>query len=307
MWTTRLLDSSAITGIYVKRGNVATNIDEEKRSWAQSCLGQIGARSVTEPLYAMAHINLSEADPVEPLIHWTIEKPSQLQHPSLGVEVMVTPTGGFTDIHADSTTVGRAVCVDRCEKFWLLWPPSLHNLRLWAANRGLNTGLLRYGAQLEGGLVVHTAGNGQFNALTMPAGTLHSVFTITGGFLSGINYTTAEDIQLAGMMLELQVQRSQDEDQILDDCEWFIGTAREILLSRPDFSIHCLTSMARLVAKIENLKKKEHRAWKPFHMAAAKLFHNFRKTTPICPCGKVLPPKCDSHFVEDPHIPAPGM
>ncbi|KAH8792201.1 hypothetical protein F5882DRAFT_488390 [Hyaloscypha sp. PMI_1271] len=164
MWATDVLNSPDITDLYVTRDGVLTHDEEEKFRWAQSCISQIGAKSITEPLCKIAHMHISEATSVLPLGHWTAKNPEYCQRPSPGVEVMIYPTGSFSDIHSDATTVGRALCIDRCEKLWLMWPPTSHNLQLWAANDGLGISLLRYGAELEGGLVAYTAGNGEFNA-----------------------------------------------------------------------------------------------------------------------------------------------
>lgn len=300
MWATEVLSSPDIADLHVTRDGILTKDDEEKFRWAQLCIGQIGAKSITEPLCKIAHIHISEATTILPLGHWTAKRPDYCQHPSIGVEVMIYPTGSFSDIHSDATTVGRALCIDRCEKLWFMWPPTSHNLQLWAANQGLGISLIRYGAELEGGLVANTAGNGD-NALSMPAGTLHSAFTLEGGVLSGINYTTAEDIQLAGRMLELQVERSHDEEQIIGDCRWFQKTATEIMSSRPDFVVQLLASIARLVASIEHFDKSEHEAWHEFYTMAVEIFQTYRERTNKCPCGKFLPLRCQSHFLKHAH------
>lgn len=304
MWTTRLIYSSddKVKKVIAKRGTVATSDEEEIKQWAALCFTQIGATIVTEPIYSLAHVIIPEVESVAPLKLWDAERPSLVIHPPLGVEAIVSPTGSFTDIHTDATTIGRAVCVEQCEKLWFLWPPTAQNLLLWSTHRGLAISLVRYGAELEGGLVVRTQGNDETRiALTMPAGTLHSVFTITGGFLLGVNYSTGEDIQLAGTMLEIQVSKSQDEDQIDDDCRWFLNTAKEILSHRPGLVLECLTSMARVLASIANHRKKGHKAWKYFQARATSQYQQFRNGKLKCDCGENFPPTCHPHFVEVSH------
>ncbi|EDN92187.1 predicted protein [Sclerotinia sclerotiorum 1980 UF-70] len=216
MHLTYALKSKNIQDIQVHRGspqghaedNLSTSSAQEKRDWAKSCMGQLGCQDVMLPLYKIARCELPEADSVSPLLNWTKKNPYLYKQPEMGTSAMVTPSGAYSDIHTDSTTIGRAVCIERCTKIWLVWPPTKHNLQLWADNKGLGVAIQIYGHKLEGGFVIQTSGNkSQANALTMPAGTLHCVFTIFGGFLIGSNYSTAEDIPLAVEMLRMQVIR----------------------------------------------------------------------------------------------------
>ncbi|KAJ8058475.1 hypothetical protein OCU04_012663 [Sclerotinia nivalis] len=249
------------------------------------------------PVYKIARYDLPNADFVPPLLSWTKKNPSLHIQPEIGTSVMVTPSGAYSDIHADSTTIGRAVCIERCTKIWLVWPPTKRNLQLWADNKGLGVAIQIYGNKLEGGFVIQTSGNrSQANALTIPAGTLHCVFTIFGGFLTGSNYSTAEDIPLAVEMLRMQVIRGQYEDQIEKDCSWLTKTIERVIQAQPIHAPRALSLVAQLLQHIENHGRSQHREWGKFIKSAASLFKeyrrglNFRK---VCSCNDIVPEKID--------------
>lgn len=181
-------------------------------------------------------------------------KPSLVQVPEIRVEVSAIPTGGFTDIHADATTIGRAVCIGHCEKVWLLWPPTEKNIILWADNRGIYPAIVTYGSQLEGGLVAFISRRGVNNTLTILAGTLHAVFTTEGGLLAGINYTTAKDIGLAIKMLCIQLRSTQNVESIQEDALWLLNTITAAVYI-PKYAISALVSMARLLKEVAVMRR----------------------------------------------------
>jgi hypothetical protein len=81
--------------------------------------------------------------------------------------------------------------VDECKKLWFLYPGTELNLSLMNREQGQHAKFARLPALLEGGMVVRTTSR---DALYIPAGCLHVVFTIRGGFLASIDCTTRDSI-----------------------------------------------------------------------------------------------------------------
>ncbi|KAF7856813.1 hypothetical protein EAF04_009576 [Stromatinia cepivora] len=305
MHLTRALMSKNIQNVYVNRSSSQGHAEDnqsalsaqEKRNWAEMCIGQLGRQDVMLPVYKIVQCDLPDADFVPPLLNWTKKNPSLYIQPEIGTSVMVTPSGAYSDIHIDSTTIGRAVCIERCTKIWLVWPPTKRNLQLWADNKGLGVAIQTYGHKLEGGFVIQISGNrSQANALTIPAGTLHCVFTIFGGFLTGSNYSTAEDIPLAVEMLRMQVIRGQYEDQIEKDCSWLTKTIERVIQAQPIHAPRALSLVAQLLQHIENHGRSQNREWGKFIKSAASLFKEYRRglnVRKVCSCNEVVPEKID--------------
>jgi hypothetical protein len=74
-----------------------------------------------------------------------------------------------------------------CVKIWLLYPPTDHNLAWMRQEKGQHGKLFRGGDHLEGGVIVQT---NSAEALYIPSGCIHAVFTVSGGFLVSIDCTT---------------------------------------------------------------------------------------------------------------------
>lgn len=86
---------------------------------------------------------------------------------------------------------GTSTTIDECEKIWLLFPGTTRNLSLMKGEDGLQAKLARIGGLLEGGAIVRTTSS---DALYIPAGCIHAVFTIRGGFLAAVECTTARSV-----------------------------------------------------------------------------------------------------------------
>ncbi|KAK8900804.1 hypothetical protein QC760_010568 [Botrytis cinerea] len=289
--------------------NQAASSSKEKKDWAEVCLGQLGHKDVMFPVYTITQCLLPDAEFVPPLDSWTKKSPALYIYPTVGTSIMVSPSGKFSDIHIDSTTVGRAVCIERCAKIWLLWPPTKRNLQLWADKKGLGVAIQVYGRELEGGLVVQTSAKVKGNALTMPAGTLHCVFTIFGGFLTGTNYSTAEDIPLAVEMVRLQLRRSRSGNpwQIEEDCNWLTRTIEGVIHGQPIYAPRALSLLAQLLKNIEDYGRSQDREWKKLTKSSWSLFEEYRKgldVEEVCSCGEVISEKIGlmvSHFLDVDH------
>jgi len=88
-------------------------------------------------------------------------------------------------------------------KVWVMYSPTHHNLQWMAEHRGQQAKLARGTAVLEGGVVAHTT---SAEAIYLPAGCLHGVFTIAGGFLMSIDCTTPRSVWPFAQYLRYNVQ-----------------------------------------------------------------------------------------------------
>lgn len=110
--------------------------------------------------------------------------------------------------------------IENCDRKFdkLRWPPTDHNLKLWAANLGLPNQLASYEYQLEGGILVRTWNDtlSDGKTITLHGGPLHAVFTLRGGPLGGINYGTQYNLASMAKIVALQLTREADEGIIED-------------------------------------------------------------------------------------------
>jgi hypothetical protein len=138
---------------------------------------------------------------------------------------------------------------------WLLFPPTEQNLRLWADNRGEPGGLSQYGAKLEGGIIAQTSRD-LGNAITLSSGCIHAVFTIRGGFLCGINYSTKTDLLQMSRGIAIQLKRNQDRQDIRGDIHWYKRTLLSVLSqAHPDIVPIALYSINQLLIERNRLPK----------------------------------------------------
>jgi hypothetical protein len=95
-----------------------------------------------------------------------------------------------------------AKTIGKCKKFWLLFPGTDENLEHYKQSAGFNNRLARIGSQLRGGIMARTDST---QVLDFPVNTLHSVFTVVGGFLASINYSAAECLPAMSRFLQIHI------------------------------------------------------------------------------------------------------
>ncbi|TVY91606.1 hypothetical protein LAWI1_G002569 [Lachnellula willkommii] len=103
-------------------------------------------------------------------------------------QLLLTPKFAHTDIHIDSGD-GLSVPMGCSEKIWLCFPPTHHNLELLSSVEGRKATLVRIGRSLEGGVIFRTTAE---DAVYLPVGCLHTVFTLVGGFINTLDFVTME-------------------------------------------------------------------------------------------------------------------
>lgn len=123
--------------------------------------------------------------------------------PNLRPKLVITPSRSFTDAHIDMGSHGLAAIGPEVLKLWGLWPGTEKNVRTLgklkreAAKRAKEATtwaefvLADAVLQLEHGIWVTTE---PLDLLHMPPGTIHAVYTISGGVLVGSNFVSADDV-----------------------------------------------------------------------------------------------------------------
>ena len=83
---------------------------------------------------------------------------------------------------------GISTVIGSCVKLWLIFPPTSVNLALMGEADGQKAKFHRISERMEGGVIYKMT---SADALYVPVGTIHIVFTIQGGFLFTIDFTTS--------------------------------------------------------------------------------------------------------------------
>jgi hypothetical protein len=101
-----------------------------------------------------------------------------------------------------------------CVKLWLLYPPTKHNIQELSRVGLSNSLLIALKGNLEGGLYALQT---EDYAMHIEAGWIHATYTLKGGFVPGITYTTAECLQPAKITWDLMCHLPVEVQR--GDCE----------------------------------------------------------------------------------------
>lgn len=89
-----------------------------------------------------------------------------------------------------------------------MFPPTAKNLQLMQLADAQPGKLARIGKDLEGGLVFK---NTSRQALYIPVGCIHAVYTTTGGFLLSIEFSTPESVRVLSALLNTDFDLFKDQ------------------------------------------------------------------------------------------------
>ncbi|KAH7357093.1 hypothetical protein BKA65DRAFT_580384 [Rhexocercosporidium sp. MPI-PUGE-AT-0058] len=212
-------------------------------------------------------------------------------------QLLLTPKYAFTDLHMD-TSDGVSSPIGQCRKLWMVFPPTTKNLVLMKQAEGQRAKLDRIGKKLEGGLVFRTNSD---EAIYLPAGCIHAVIPLQGGFLIATDFTTP----LSSKPYAAMINAGLDDSGAADT---FRLEVFRRFLSSVDYGLSCkhealaITSWIgtlniRRYAKVcqnwkktaikvwnEFFKKKEGRRW--FAFAGCKERQDLKITSRGCTCGR---------------------
>jgi hypothetical protein len=156
------------------------------------------------------------------------------------------------------------------------------------------------GKEMEGGIIARISNSpgDEGNSLTIPAGTIHAVFTTMGGFIGGINYTTWRDLQLMAYCIQLQLCRTADLG-IMDDIAWYEVTLQASLKQGTEGTIaNSLSSLAKIIQEMDKYPgRKNCEEFKRLNTAVGRTLNMWKRTSRDqhgrCRCD------CDRRFKAD--------
>ncbi|KIW36086.1 uncharacterized protein PV06_11600 [Exophiala oligosperma] len=208
----------------------------------------------------------------------------------------MTPKFSFVDLHIDYGKDGISATLHECEKVWVMYPPTPHNLQWMAEHRGQQAKLRQGMAVLEGGVVAHTT---SAEAVYLPAVCLHAVFTVAGGFLVSIDCTTQRSVWPFAQYLRYNMQAELEANE-QRNCYFFFLDSLDVALQNAG-----ARDALRAWVSVENLlqmKRKKDRGWV---RAARKVWEDYLKADPIidveCPCQGAISPSFLEHL-KDRHL-----
>ncbi|KAK0117247.1 hypothetical protein ONS96_013080 [Cadophora gregata f. sp. sojae] len=206
-------------------------------------------------------------------------------------QLILTPKFAITDLHLD-TSDGISASLGNCRKLWIVFPPTARNLGLMKQADGQRAKLDRIGKELEGGLVITTDSD---EAIYLPAGCIHAVITLQGGFLIAIDFTTPLSSKAYGGMINAGLDDSgaaskfQEEvfRRLLSSVDYGMTLRQESLAL--DSWIRALEKIRGYANDCQKWKKSADRFWEDF------LKKNDAKGI-VCVCGKQGKAKFGDHF-----------
>jgi hypothetical protein len=185
---------------------------------------------------------------------------------------------------------GLSVPMGACKKVWVAFPPTPNNLTLLAKQEGRKMKIRRIGNNLEGGVIFKTTSE---DAVYLPVGCIHIVFTTVGGFLNALDFTTPESVGTYPTLFLANLDRRNSAFN--DDCLKFFHDSLELAL---DNQKEQDAIAAWIVAQNSALEYgKANATWKT---AVLVLWNDFlqRKAAKKvnCPCGKSKEGEFVDHF-----------
>ncbi|CZR65289.1 uncharacterized protein PAC_15189 [Phialocephala subalpina] len=274
-----LLKPKNISDADVIRGTTFLESTAEKTLYAATAIYQMNLPTVcaADEICRVLNICVPTVPTIQPKERSTV----YVKVPETGLSINVGPKGTFVEGHIDSGNIGRAVVFGNCIKAWLCFPPTTHNMRLWAAHLGTNPAFAIYGSRLQGGIIIRTSNDpsDDGNCITLREGTYHAVFTVSGGFLGGINYATHECLAVMTQCIVLQLPRAKD-DGIDVDITWFSDTLRELIEFQPpeQESIHSALYNIVLILQVmeDHPLKRGFRAFQTMDIAIDAILQELR-------------------------------
>jgi hypothetical protein len=201
-------------------------------------------------------------------------------HDERNLQLLLTPKYGFTDLHIDSAD-GISSPMGLCVKLWLVFPPTVQNLKLMASAEGQKAKLVRIGRKLEGGLLFKTT---SAESIYLPVGCIHSVITLHGGFLVAIDFNTPKSCYAFSALLSAGLDKVGSPSFQNEVFDRYLASVDLAL-----YNLQCVSGISSWIDSIERIREwvEESPAWA---RKATKVWDEFlatprgRKTK--CPCGK---------------------
>ncbi|KIW36546.1 uncharacterized protein PV06_11200 [Exophiala oligosperma] len=208
----------------------------------------------------------------------------------------MTPKFSFVDLHIDYGKDGISATLHDCEKVWVMYPPTPRNLQWMAEHRGQQAKLAQGMGVLDGGVVAHTT---LAEAVYLPAGCLHAVFTLVGGFLVSIDCTTQRSVWPFAQYLRynMQAELGATEER---NCYFLFLQSLDVALQNAGER-----DAFRAWVEVEDvlqIKRKNDRGWV---RAARKVWDDYLQADPIidveCPCQGAVG-SCFLEHLKDRHL-----
>ena len=177
-----------------------------------------------------------------------------------------------------------------------MFPPTTKNLRLMQMADAQRGKLARVGKDLEGCLIFKTTSR---QALYIPVGCIHAVFTIHGGFLLSIEFSTPESVRVLAALLNSNFDRFKDQyaqcelpGQFIESINLALQQNRPLVGLKAWIDIE--DRIRRWASKCEDGNQatknkhwiKRRDAWKKkVSTTWDRFFSSVHSKTVICPCG----------------------
>lgn len=127
---------------------------------------------------------------------------------------------------------GISTLVGKCQKIWLLYPPTKCNLRAMLTVDGQRAKLSRIMHQLEGGVLLESTAA---CAIYIPAGCIHATFTLQGGFLIAEDFTTSKSINAVATYITSELDKSLPA-HVGETCFSWFERCLDVCLTHRQFS-----------------------------------------------------------------------
>ncbi|KAF2245041.1 hypothetical protein BU26DRAFT_508397 [Trematosphaeria pertusa] len=161
----------------------------------------------------------------------------------------ITPKYTFVDTHNDNGLHVLSICGKRCTKLWVIHPPTSENMKAFYRYYGHENTFGKFEPLAKGGLCFL-----QFphDAIYLPPGTLHTIYTIEGGCLTGTTWASNTSLFASAQIFEQDVQKG-----VLNMLDSFLNLVRSLHCAVQDTSDSSRENMQRAMELICELDMDE--------------------------------------------------
>ena len=121
----------------------------------------------------------------------------------------LTPMHTVVDLHLDQGRDGLVQCIGGSQKIILMWPATVHNMKIMQDHSDQKMKFIRNGHLLRGGIIIVVDSS---VCLVMYTGTIHMTITLEAGVLVGINWVAAECHCVAARCFRYEICARLEDD-----------------------------------------------------------------------------------------------
>ncbi|CAD6446258.1 6f84c146-6972-41d6-b92b-bd7f8c8dfd45 [Sclerotinia trifoliorum] len=196
------------------------------------------------------------------------------------LQVLLTPKYSWSQLHFDNADGLSSIIGKTGRKIFATFPNSPNNIRLFRSTLGREAKLEEIGPSLEGGLTFTITSD---DAIDLPGNCFHAVWTLEGGFLATLDFTTPSTTKGYSRIISAGLDEFIGTMRQKDLFDWFL-TSLEIAFKN-EYVDDAVSSWIELLDRTTEWAHGHHEWAKKAADLCEKFLSSPASLDQICPCG----------------------